>query len=79
MVDAAVHLEDNVLPEVNVRHWVCTLPWGIRALVGYDKRLCAATLAAFVKEYFRSLKRRAKVLLGLSRMRQALTGALAAI
>lgn len=55
MVDAAVHLEANVLPEVNVRHWVCSLPWGIRAFLGYDKRLCAATLAAFVKECFRSL------------------------
>jgi hypothetical protein len=33
-----VHLEANVLPAVNIRHWVCTLPWGIRALLGYDKR-----------------------------------------
>jgi hypothetical protein len=79
MVDTAVHLEANVLPEVNVRHWVCSLPWGIRALLGYDKRLCAATLAAFVKECFRSLKRRAKACLGLSSVRHALTGAVAAI
>ena len=79
MVDAAVHLEANVLPAVNIRHWVCTLPWGIRALLGYDKRLCAATLAAFVNECFRSLKRRAKALLGLSSVRHALTGAVAAI
>ena len=79
MVDAAVHLEANVLPEVNIRRWVCTLPWGIRSLLGYDKRLCAATLAAFVKECFRSLKRRAKACLGLASVRHALTGAVAAI
>jgi hypothetical protein len=79
MVDAAVHLEANVLPEVNIRHWVCTLPWGIRALLGYDKQLCAATLAAFVKECFRSLKQRAKARLGLASVRHALTGAVAAI
>jgi hypothetical protein len=37
-------------------HPASTLPWGVRALLGYDKHLCAATLAAFVKERFRSLK-----------------------
>ena len=79
MVDAAVHLEANVLPEVNVRHRVCTLPWGMRALLGCDKSLCAATLEAFVKQCLRSLKRRAKALLGLSNVRHALTGAVAAI
>jgi Putative transposase len=54
-------------------------PWCIRALLGYDKRLCAATLAAFVKECFHSLKRRAKAWLGLSSVRHALAGAVAAI
>ncbi len=33
MSDTAVHLERYVLPEVRVRHWVCSLPWGLRALL----------------------------------------------
>ena len=41
MADAAVHLEQSVLPRVHVRHWICSLPWGVRALLGYDRQLCA--------------------------------------
>ncbi|MSP25779.1 MAG: hypothetical protein EXR75_11555, partial [Myxococcales bacterium] len=29
-----VHLEQNVLPAVPIRHWICSLPWGLRALCG---------------------------------------------
>jgi len=65
MTDTAVHLEQRVLPEVPIRHWIGSLPWGLRALLGYDRRLCARVLAAFVGELARSLKRRAKRLLGL--------------
>ncbi len=39
--DTAVHLEQSVLPRVPIRHWICSLPWGLRALLGYDRKLCA--------------------------------------
>jgi hypothetical protein len=42
MADTAVHLEQSVLPEVPIRHWICSLPWGLRALLGYDRGLCSA-------------------------------------
>ncbi len=35
MADTAVHLEQRVLPEVPIRHWICSLPWGLRSLLGY--------------------------------------------
>jgi hypothetical protein len=74
MSDTAVHLVQEVLPEVPIRHWVCTFPWGVRAVLGYDKDLCREAASAFAKELSRSLKRRAKALLGLSSVDQALTG-----
>ena len=43
-----------------LRQWVCSLPWRLRVLCGYDRRLCAEVLEAFVLELSRSLKRRAK-------------------
>jgi len=49
MTDLAVHLATCVLPEVRVRQWVCSLPWRLRVLLGYDKKLCAAVLGAFPK------------------------------
>src|SRR5690606_24065614 len=60
MSDTAVHLEQEVLPEVPVRHWVCTFPWGVRAVLGYDRELCRVAASAFAKELSRSLKHRAK-------------------
>jgi hypothetical protein len=63
-----------VLPEVPVRHWVCTFPWGVRAVLGYDKELCRVAASAFAKELSRSLKQRAKRELGLSSVDEALTG-----
>ncbi len=74
MSDTAVHLEQEVLPEVAVRHWVCTFPWGVRAVLGYDKELCRAAASAFAKELSRSLKHRAKRDLGLASVDDALTG-----
>ena len=79
MADTAVHLEQHVLPAVPVRHWICSLPWGLRALCGYDRVLCADVVAAFVLELSRSLKRRAKRLFGLDSVADAHTGAVAAI
>ena len=57
MSDTAVHLEQEVLPEVPVRHWVCSFPWGVRAVLGYDKELGREAASAFAKELSRSLKR----------------------
>jgi hypothetical protein len=79
MADTGVHLEQRVLPEAPVRHWICSLPWGLRALLGYDKRLCAEILAAVIAELGRSLKWRVKKLLGLSSVSEALTGAVGAV
>jgi hypothetical protein len=79
MADTGVHLEQRVFPEAPVRHWICSLPWGLRALLGYDQRLCAEVLAAVMAELSRSLRRRAKKALGLSSVNDALTGAVAAV
>ena len=61
----AVHLERYVLPAVPIRHWICSLPWGLRALLGYDRKLCAEVVRALVEELSRSLRFRAKHELGL--------------
>lgn len=74
MTDTAVHLEQNVLPEVPLRQWVCTLPWRLRYLCGYDKVLCRDVLNAFVYEVMRSLRHRAKKVWGLSSVSQAHPG-----
>jgi hypothetical protein len=65
----------HVLPEVPIRQWVCSLPWRLRYLCGYDRKLCAAVLGAFVGELSRSLRLRAKHLLGLRSVELAHTGA----
>jgi hypothetical protein len=67
------------LPPVAIRHWICSLPWGLRALLGYDRRLCAEVVSAFVGELGRSLRRRAKAALGLGIVADAHTGVVAAV
>jgi putative transposase len=79
MADMAVHMEQEVFPEAPVRQWVCSLPWGLRALLGYDRKLCADVLAGFVKEVSGSLKRRGKSQLGLKSVRDAHTGAVTVV
>ena len=79
MTDTALHLERAVLPAVAIRHWICSLPWGLRALLGYDRRLCSEVASAFVGEMLRSLRRRAKRLLGLASVADAHPGAVAAV
>ena len=79
MADTATHLEQAVLPRVHVRHWICTFPWGVRALLGYDRELCAEVVSAFVEEASRALRFRAKRLLGLRSVADAFTGAVAAV
>ncbi|MDC0744939.1 transposase [Polyangium mundeleinium] len=75
MSDGAVHLTEHVLPEVPIRQWVCSLPWGLRTLVGYDRELCAEVVRAFVEELLRSLRRRAKHLFGLASVEHVFAGA----
>jgi hypothetical protein len=50
-------------------------PWRLRTALAYDSRLCADDLDTFVSALMRSLHRRAKKLLGLRRVEDALTGA----
>jgi hypothetical protein len=68
-----------VLPAVPIRHWICSLPWGLRALLGYDRGLCAEVVSAFVGELGRSLRRRAKSALALGTVADAHTGVVAAV
>lgn len=79
MADLAVHLEESVFPEVPVRHWICSFPWGLRALLGYDRKLCADFVTAFAQELSRSLRHRAKQQFGLESLSEAHTGILVAI
>ncbi|MBE7484258.1 MAG: transposase zinc-binding domain-containing protein [Polyangiaceae bacterium] len=79
MADTAVHLEQSVLPRVPIRHWICSLPWGLRALLGYDRKLCAEVVSAFMAEVDRSLRWRAKRQLGLASVADAHTGGVAAV
>jgi hypothetical protein len=65
-----------VLPEAPIRQWVCSLPWGLRALCGYDRELCAEVLGAFVEELMRSYRFRAKRGLGLASVEDAHPGAI---
>ena len=75
MSDIAAHLVEEVLPEVPIRQWVCSLPWRLRTALAYDRGLCADVLDAFVSSLTRSLRRRAKKHLGLRSMEDALTDA----
>ncbi len=79
MADTAVHLEQSVLPRVPIRHWICSLPWGLRALLGYDRKLCAEVVSAFMAEVDRSLCWRSKRELGLASVADAHTGGVVAV
>ncbi len=78
MADTAVHLEQAVLPRVPIRHWICSLPWGLRSLLGYDRKLCSEVVSAFMTEVDRSLRWRAKRELGLASVGEAFTGSVLA-
>jgi hypothetical protein len=79
MADMAVHLEQRVLPAVPIRHWICSLPWGLRALLGYDRVLAARVARAFAGELERSLKRKGKAALGLRAVGDAHAGLVLAV
>src|SRR5690606_20279507 len=74
MTDTALNLVQQVLPRVQVRQWVCSLPFRLRALCGYHSRLCAGVVSAFAQELSHSLRHRAKKHLGLGSMSEAHTG-----
>jgi hypothetical protein len=67
MADTAAHLVDRVLPEVPVRQWVLSLPFGLRYRRAYDGRLASAVLAVLVRTVFASLRRRVRRQWGLAR------------
>ncbi len=48
MADGAAHLVDEVFPEVQVRQWVLTFPYWLRAKLAYDAQLRSDVLALFV-------------------------------
>ena len=73
MNDLATDLVERVIPEVPVRQWVCSLPFRLRYLCGYDRELCAYVLGAFVGELRRSLAWRAKRTLSLASVADGLT------
>ena len=75
MNDLAAHLCDEILPEVPMRQWVCSLPFGLRCVLGYDRELCAAVLDAFIRALSCSQRKRAKRELGLSSVSEAHVGA----
>jgi len=79
MSDTAVWLTERVLPTVQIRQWVCTLPWGLRVIAGYDRQLCALVVDSFVRELQRSYRWRAKREFGLSSVNEAFTGTVTVI
>jgi hypothetical protein len=76
MSDLAAHLVDDVLPEVPIRQWVCSLLWSLPYVLAYDRTLCAEVLDAFLGALTRSLRRRAKRELGLRSVEDARAGAI---
>ena len=66
---------DEVFPEVPVRQWVCSLPSSLRTSLGYDRALCADVMGGFARALERSMRQRAKRLLGLRSVDDALFGA----
>lgn len=75
MTETALDLVERVLPDgVPLRQWVCSLPWRLRVLCGYDSALCSDVLGAFVEEVSRSYRHRAKRQLELASVQHAHTG-----
>jgi len=61
MADTAAHLVDRVLPEVPIRQWVLSLPFGLRYRLAYDADLVSDVLRIFVRAVFGLLRRRARI------------------
>lgn len=74
MSDTAVWLTEHVIPRVQIRQWVNTLPWELRVRLGYNRDLCAMVLDTFVRELQWSYRWQAKCEFGLSSVDDAFTG-----
>jgi hypothetical protein len=74
MSDTAVWLTEDVIPRVQIRQWVLTLPWELRVRAGYDRDLCAMVVTTFIRELQRSYRWRGKREFGLSSVEDAFTG-----
>ena len=61
MADTAAHLVDHVFPEVPVRQWVLSVPFGLRFRLAYDSSLVSDVLQIFVRTVFASIRRRAGI------------------
>ncbi len=61
MQGTAIHLVDRVIPNVPVRQWVLSLPRWARFLLARDPALITRTLDLFLREIFKSHRRRAGV------------------
>ena len=66
MADTAAHLVDRVLPEVPVRQWVLSLPYPVRFMLAYDRRLCTRVLGTFLRALLGWHRRRAREWLGFA-------------
>ncbi len=60
MAERAAHLVDAVLPDVPVRQWVLSLPYGIRYQLAWDHDLCRAVVAVFLRAVLGALRTRAR-------------------
>ena len=69
-----MHLVDEVLPKVAMRQWVLTVPWELRARLGYDRRACALMCRAFSQALHQHLRRKAKQQLTLRSVTEAHPG-----
>jgi hypothetical protein len=49
MSDTAMHLVENVIPEVPVRQWVLTVPYELRFRMARSPEHCSAVLRIFVR------------------------------
>jgi hypothetical protein len=60
MAERAAHLVDGVLGGLPVRQWVLTLPYRLRYALAWDRHLCRAVLAVFVRAVLGFERRRAQ-------------------
>jgi hypothetical protein len=79
MAEIAMHLADNVIPEVPVRQWVLSLPFPLRYVLAYDSKLCSLVLGTFVRTVFAWLRQTAMSELTLAESAELHCGAVTAI
>src|SRR5215831_5409722 len=70
MADTAAHRVDRVLPWVPIPQWVLSLPFALRYRLAWDATLASQVLGGFLSSIFASLRRRARLSVGLGRILQ---------